>query len=133
MWIYFADNGIIFSTMKQIHIYFIVGRISNGHILIPRSITKSAKNCLCFQHLHNYIVVFRLMGKRAFCTVLDSFSIYINISRIPRTVFPRIHRTVTKQAVKVLQSLMTGKILTRLILKKTMGIFHLCFPYFWCF
>ncbi len=104
--------------MKQIHIYFIVeqGRL---HFYLNRTVSKYGHICLPFQHLHNLIIVFRPMGKCTVRTVFYLFSILFDIAGIPRAVFPQIHRTVTKQAVKVCQALMTGKILTRSVLKKT--------------
>ena len=67
------------------------------------------------------------MGKCTVRTVFYLFSILFDITGIPRAVFPQIHRTVTKHAVKVCQALMTGKILTRSVLKKTVWAFHIIF------
>lgn len=64
------------------------------------------------------------MGKRTICTVFYLSPVFVNIFGIARTVFPDIHRTVTEQAVKVLQALMTGKIPAFPILKKPIRIFH---------
>lgn len=92
---------------------------------ITRSITEFAHKCLRFHYLHDFIIVFRLMGKRTVCAVLYLFIILFDIDRVSRTVLTQIHRTITEQAVKVFQPLMAGKILTLSIFKKTMGIFHM--------
>ena len=78
------------------------------------------ENCLRFHYLHDFIIVFRLMGKRTVCAVLYLFIILFDIDRVSRTVLTQIHRTITEQAVKVFQPLMAGKILTLSIFKKTM-------------
>ncbi len=96
--------------MKQIHIYFIVGTIQSD---IPHT-------CILYHQLHNFIIVFRLMGKCTVCAVLYLFTILFDIDRISRTVLTQIHRAITEQAVKVFQPLMAGKILTLSIFKKTM-------------
>ena len=100
--------------MKQIHIYSIVAQNSHNPLITqPRH-----PICLLFQSLDDPIIVLRLMGKRTVRTIFYLFSMICHIRRIPRTGFTGIHRTVTKQTVKVFQPLMAGKIRTRLILKK---------------
>ena len=83
---------------------------------------------LLFQHLHNLIIVFRLMGKRTVRTVLYFSSVFFKIFGIARTIFPQIHWAVTKQTVKIRQSLVTGKISALPVFKKTIWIFHSIWP-----
>lgn len=65
------------------------------------------------------------MRERAVRTILYLFFVFFKIFWIARTVFPQIHGTITKQTVKVLQSLMAGKIPTLPVLKKPIWIFHI--------
>lgn len=110
--------------MKQIHIYFIVAQNSHNPLITqPRH-----PICLLFQSLDDLIIVFWLMGKRTVRAIFYLFSMICHICWIPRTGFQGIHRTVTKQTVKVFQPLMAGKIPARIILKKTMGMFHIFLP-----
>lgn len=64
------------------------------------------------------------MRKRAIRADFYLFSIFFQIVRISGAVFFPIHGTITKKAVKRIESLMTGIVFALLIFKKTIGIFH---------
>ncbi len=80
---------------------------------------------LLFQNLNNPVIIFRPVGKSTVHAVLDPLSILLNVFRFSRTMLPEIHRTITEQTVEILQPLMTGKILTSPVLKKTIRILHI--------
>ncbi len=71
------------------------------------------------QSLYHTVIISRLMRVCTVGTVLYSSPVLLYIRRISRAVFPQIQRTVAKQTVKVLQSLMAGKIPAIPVFKKT--------------
>ena len=73
-----------------------------------------------FEVLNYGVVIFRVVGEGAICAVFDFSSIFFYVVGISCTVFSQIQRTVTEQAVKILQSFVAGEILTVFVLKKAM-------------
>ena len=80
---------------------------------------------LPFQQLDYRVIILILMGKCTVRAVLDPSAIPLDKSGIARTMLPQIQRAIAKQAVEIIHSLMTGKIFTISILKKTIRIFHM--------
>lgn len=79
------------------------------------------------------LIIFRDVRETAAGTILKSPSLLIlPEDRIPRAVRIRIHRTVTKQAVKIspLHTCMAGEIWTPAVFKKALAVFwlHTRFP-----
>lgn len=67
------------------------------------------------------------MGKCAIRTYLDRLSVDLFIFRFSRAMRSQIQGTITKQTIEMFQPLMTGKIFTVPVFKKTIGMFHLLF------
>lgn len=76
------------------------------------------------QNLHHRIVVFRPMREGTITAHFDPLSGYFPIGGITRTVRSGVQRTIAEQTVQFAQSLMTGKIFTGSVFKKTIGIIH---------
>ena len=77
-----------------------------------------------FQFLQNFIIILWFMRKCTLCARLYLLPPYLHILWITKTLLHSIHRAITKQTVKILHPLMTRKILTFSIFKKTIGILH---------
>ena len=77
-----------------------------------------------FEHLNNFIVMFRLMWEAAAGANFYLSAVLFLINRIARAVPKRIHRTIAKEAVQLLHALMTGIILAGSVFKIAMGWFH---------
>lgn len=58
------------------------------------------------------------MGKSTVCAYLDPATILFPVLRFSGTMFSVIQRAVTKQAVKIRKSLVTGKIFATPVFKK---------------
>lgn len=76
------------------------------------------------QNFHHRIIVFRPVREGTITAHFDPLSVYFPIARSTRTVCSGVQRTIAEQTVQFAQSLMTGKIFTISVLKKTMGIIH---------
>jgi hypothetical protein len=57
-------------------------------------------------------------------TRLDPAPVLLNKLGIARAIRPVVQRAITEQAIKLLQAVMTGKIFTFMIHKKTIRVFH---------
>ena len=91
------------------------------------TILSRVRKAPAFEKFHNFPVILRLMGKGTAAAVLDNCSVAPpDIIWRSQTVFIRIHRTETEKTVKHLfwHSLVTGKVLTALIFKILVAVFH---------
>lgn len=70
------------------------------------------------QNLYDFIIIFRSVWKRTVCAYLDFFAILLYVGLTSGTVWHTIHRTITKQTIKVIRkSLVTRKIFAICIFK----------------
>lgn len=76
------------------------------------------------QNFHHRIIIFRPMREGTITAYFNPFSGCFHIGGIARAVCPGIQRTIAEQTVQFAQSLMTGKIFTGSVFKKTIGIIH---------
>ena len=81
-----------------------------------------------FQKTDDFFIILRLMWKSTVCTDFKCFSIFFFKVVIARTIFQVIQRTITKQTIKICQSLMAGEIFALIILKKFIWVFHFYLP-----
>ena len=78
------------------------------------------KNVLCLpQDLHDRIIMLRIMREGAARAILDPSAVFFEIPGIPGAVLQTVHGAVAEQAVEIRKPLVTGKIFTIFILKKT--------------
>ena len=84
------------------------------------------KNMLRFpQNLHDCIIMLRIVREGAVTTIFDLPAVFLEIPGISGAVLQTVHGAVAEQAVEICKSLMTGKIFTISIFKKSIRIFHL--------
>ena len=77
------------------------------------------------QNLYDFIIIFRSVWKRTVCAYLDFFSILLYVCLTSGTVWHTIHRTITKQTIKVIRkSLVTRKIFAICVFKVFIRVFH---------
>ena len=77
------------------------------------------------QNLYDFIIIFRSVWKRTVCAYLDFFAILLYVGLTSGTVWHTIHRTITKQTIKVIQkSLVTRKIFAIFVFKVFIRVFH---------
>ena len=77
------------------------------------------------QNLYDFIIIFRSVWKRTVCAYLDFFSILLYVGLTSWTVWHTIHRTITKQTIKVIRnSLVTRKIFAIFVFKVFIRVFH---------
>lgn len=77
------------------------------------------------QNLYDFIIIFRSVWKRTICAYLDFFAILLYVGLTSGTVWHTIHRTITKQTIKVIRkSLVTRKIFAIFVFKVFIRVFH---------
>lgn len=77
------------------------------------------------QNLYDFIIIFRSVWKRTVCAYLDFFAILLYVGLTSGTVWHTIHRTITKQTIKVIRkSLVTRKIFAICVFKVFIRVFH---------
>lgn len=84
-----------------------------------------------FQSSHYRIICLRPMRKSTIRTIFYRLSFLLQKFGISRAILQIIQGTVAEQTVKILQSLMAGKIFAFPVFKKTIRIFHLYNPSFY--
>lgn len=87
--------------------------VHNSVIIIPN------------QNLYDFIIIFRSVWKRTVCAYLDFFAILFYVGLTSGTIWHTIHRTITKQTIKVIRkSIVTRKISAICVFKVFIRVFH---------
>ena len=77
------------------------------------------------QNLYDFIIIFRSVWKRTVCAYLDFFAILFYVGLTSGTIWHTIHRTITKQTIKVIRkSIVTRKISAICVFKVFIRVFH---------
>ena len=79
---------------------------------------------LLLEDFHDPVIILRFMGESTVGAYLDLLPVLFLVVRSTGAFFQSIHGAITEQTVKVPFFIMTGKIFTVSVFKKSMRILH---------